>query len=120
MFAYAISLMSNNPGMLLFMNREAGTMILMKLVQDIDKGLEDTPRRSFFADVATRFGISRTHVRTTLQHAQEAGLARISHTDECIGAPNQRKLLCSNDFLPIRGASRCRQSVAQISLDLHL
>jgi hypothetical protein len=49
-----------------------------------------------------------------------AALVRISHTDECIGAPNRRKLLCSNDFLPIRGASRCRQSVAQISLDLHL
>ncbi len=25
------------------------------------------------------------------------GLARISHTTECIGAPNQRKLLCEND-----------------------
>jgi uncharacterized protein YbjT (DUF2867 family) len=25
-------------------------------------------------------------------------LARISHTTECIGAPNQRKLLCENDF----------------------
>ena len=29
-------------------------------------------------------------------------LARISHTNKCIGAPNQRKLLCSNDFLAIR------------------
>jgi hypothetical protein len=26
------------------------------------------------------------------------GLARISHTTQCIGAPNQRKLLCENDF----------------------
>jgi hypothetical protein len=25
-------------------------------------------------------------------------LARISHTTQCIGAPNQRKLLCENDF----------------------
>lgn len=87
MFAYAISLMSNNPGMLLFMNREAGTMILMKLVQDIDKGLEDTPRRSFFADVATRFGISRTHVRTTLQHAQEAGLVSVTEQSIVIMPP---------------------------------
>ena len=30
------------------------------------------------------------------------GLARISHANKCIGAPNQRKLLCSNDFLAIR------------------
>ena len=47
-------------------------------------------------------------------------LARISHTTECIGAANQRKSLCCNDFSLIRGAPRCRQSVAQICLDLHL
>jgi hypothetical protein len=82
MTGYAISLMASNPAMLLFMNREAGTMILMKLVQDIDKGLDATPRRSFFADVAESFGISRTHVRITLQHAQEAGLIRM--TDQSI------------------------------------
>jgi hypothetical protein len=78
MSAYAISLMSSNPAMLLFMNRDAGTMILMKLVQDMDKGLDATPRRSFFADVATRFGISRTHVRITLHDAQEAGLVQMT------------------------------------------
>src|SRR2546421_668658 len=46
-------------------------------------------------------------------------LARISHTTKCIGAPNQRKLLWHNDFRAIRGAPRCRQSVAQICSDLH-
>ena len=29
-------------------------------------------------------------------------LARISHTKKCIGAPNQRKLLCHNAFLKIQ------------------
>jgi hypothetical protein len=87
MFAYAISLMSNNPGMLLFMNREAGTMILMKLVQDIDKGLVDTPRRSFFADVAKSFGISRTHVRITLQDAQAEGLVSVTEQSIAIMPP---------------------------------
>ena len=53
-------------------------MILMKLVQDIDKGLVATPRRSFFADVAESFGISRTHVRITLQEAQEDGLVSVT------------------------------------------
>jgi hypothetical protein len=71
-------LMANNPAMLLFMGREAGTMILMKLIQDADKGLDATPRRSFFADVAASFGISRTHVRITLRHAEEVGLLRMS------------------------------------------
>ncbi len=31
-------------------------------------------------------------------------LARISHTNRRIGAPNQRKLLCCNDFTQLRGA----------------
>jgi ABC-type uncharacterized transport system permease subunit len=47
-----------------------------------------------------------------------AGLARISHTNRRIGAPNQRKVLCRNDFTQIRGAPRCRQSVARNHLIL--
>jgi Domain of unknown function (DUF4175) len=39
-------------------------------------------------------------------------LARISHTTECIGVANQRKPLCRYDSSSIRGAPRCRQSVA--------
>jgi hypothetical protein len=31
------------------------------------------------------------------------GLARISHTKKCIGAPNQRKFFCNKDFPKIRG-----------------
>jgi hypothetical protein len=45
-------------------------------------------------------------------------LARISHRVRRIGAPNQRKLFCENDFLMIRGEPRCRQSVSWICLDL--
>ena len=47
-------------------------------------------------------------------------LARISHTIRCIGAPNQRKVLCSNYLSLIHGAPRCRQSVPRIRLDLKL
>jgi hypothetical protein len=36
--------------------------------------------------------------------ALQGYLARISHTNRRIGAPNQRKLLCRNDFAQIRGA----------------
>ena len=32
----------------------------------------------------------------------EKRLARISHTKKCIGAPNQRKLFCDNDFRQIQ------------------
>jgi glutathione S-transferase len=45
-------------------------------------------------------------------------LTRISHRVRRIGAPNQRKLFCENDFLMIRGEPRCRQSVSWICLDL--
>src|SRR5207249_10019429 len=45
-------------------------------------------------------------------------LARISHTNRRIGAPNQRKLLCRTDISSIRGEPRCRQSVAQNALIL--
>src|SRR6202171_3935060 len=45
-------------------------------------------------------------------------LARISHRDKRIGAENQRKLFCENDFSMIRRRPRCRQSVAQNGLIL--
>jgi hypothetical protein len=45
-------------------------------------------------------------------------LARISHKDKRIGAENQRKLFCENDFSMIRRRPRCRQSVAQNGLIL--
>ena len=48
----------------------------------------------------------------------DADLTRISHRIKRIGAPNQRKLFCENDFLMIRGEPRCRQSVSRICLDL--
>ena len=52
--------------------------------------------------------------------AETEPLARISHTTECIGVANQRKPLCRNNSSSTRGAPRCRQSVARISLDLNL
>ena len=45
-------------------------------------------------------------------------LARISHTIKRIGTANQRKFFCEKDFPVIRGAPRCRQSVAQNYLSL--
>ena len=45
-------------------------------------------------------------------------LARISHAIERIGASNQRKLLCRNDFCNDSRKPRCRRSVAQNSLIL--
>jgi hypothetical protein len=41
--------------------------------------------------------------RDCLREAVVAGLARISHTKKCIGAPNQRKFFYEKDFPKIRG-----------------
>src|ERR1700747_2751371 len=60
-------------------------------------------------------GRAIAHWRARLVH----WLARISHSKMRIGAPNQRKLLCENDFQTIRRAPRCQQSVARIYSDLH-
>ncbi len=78
LFSYAARLMAANPGVMLFMGREAGMMILIKLVQRAGEATGGAPRRFSFADVADRFGISRTHVRTTLQDAEAEGLVRMS------------------------------------------
>src|ERR1700675_4219362 len=59
-------------------------------------------------------GAYKSHESAAAEIARHtASLARISHTNRRIGSPNQRKLLCSNDFTQIRGAPRCRQSVAR-------
>jgi hypothetical protein len=62
------------------------------------------------------------HPRTRRRDQATGGpcreLTRISHTNRRIGSPNQRKLLCRNDFAQIRGASRCRRSVARNHLIL--
>jgi hypothetical protein len=57
-------------------------------------------------------------LRLTEPPEQEGRLTRISHTVRRIGAPNQRKFFCEKDFAMIRGAPRCRQSVAQNDLIL--
>src|SRR6266436_2067316 len=73
--------------------------------------------------IAQRFSgvlgmLSSLEVKSSTQPDGGEGLARISHGFKRIGAPNQRKLFCENDFLVIRGEPRCRQSVPRICLDL--
>jgi hypothetical protein len=63
------------------------------------------------ADLALRDG------RVDVSKMEEL-LARISHRNKRIEAPNQRKLFCENHFSMIRGEPRCRQSVAQNGLIL--
>lgn len=74
---YAAQLMAANPSVMFFMERDAGTMILLKL---ISLGKVEGTARVSFSDLADRFGVSRTHVRKTVQEAEKRSLLRYSET----------------------------------------
>jgi hypothetical protein len=64
-------IMASNAPIMRFMNRDAGVLVLIKLVQmsaavDAAEGLS-------YADIGARFGVSRTHVRTLLEDAAQHG-----------------------------------------------
>src|SRR6516165_3982152 len=59
---------------------------------------------------AHRSGPSLAQAGTADGGSRVRDLARISHSNKRIGAPNQRKFFCEKDFPMIRGAPRCRQS----------
>jgi hypothetical protein len=71
-----MEIMAGNPAMLLFLSRDAGAMILVKLVQ-MASTARDAEGLSY-ADIGGRFGVSRTHVRTLLQDAERNGDVSLS------------------------------------------
>jgi len=73
---HGMDIMAGNPAMLLFLSRDAGTMILVKLVQ-MASTTRDAEGLSY-ADIGARFGVSRTHVRTLLQDAERNGDVSLS------------------------------------------
>jgi DNA-binding MarR family transcriptional regulator len=77
LFPFAAQLLARNPTMVQFMVREAGMMIVIKLLQlggpDVGAALEIS-----YADVGARFGVSRTQVRNLLEEAEQGGLVRLS------------------------------------------
>jgi hypothetical protein len=87
MVGYAAKLISDNGPMAFFMSREAGTMILMKLMDLAEAEPDATVRHVSFSDIGRRFGISRTHVRKTLQEAERAVLVQISGTSIALMPP---------------------------------
>ena len=75
-FWYSVQLMSHNPHAMFFMVREAGTLVLMKLVEASAADSNGLARNVSLTDFAQRFGISRTHVRAILKDAEGEGLLR--------------------------------------------
>ena len=77
LFPFAAQLMARNPTMLLFMTREAGMMILIKLLR-LAGSSADTTREISYSDIGARFGVSRTQVRKLLQEAETNGLIHLA------------------------------------------
>jgi hypothetical protein len=73
--AYAAQLMASNPSVMFFMQRDAGAMILMKLIS-LANG--EGEARVSLTDLSDRFGISRTHVRKTILEAEKQALLQYS------------------------------------------
>ena len=73
--ALGAQILAGNPDMMLFLNRDAGVMILIKLVHLAAAAGADGLS---YADIGDLFGVSRTHVRTILQDAERAGLVGLS------------------------------------------
>jgi DNA-binding MarR family transcriptional regulator len=76
LFAQAGQLMARHPLIFHFMRREAGIMILIKLIELAGAG--DTTRDASYSDIGARFGVSRTHVRKLLQEAEKDGLVQVT------------------------------------------
>ena len=76
LFPMAVSLMQRNPVIMHFQRREAGVMLLIKLMQLAGPSL-DTSREISYSDIGERFGVSRTQVRKLMQEAEAQGLVHV-------------------------------------------
>jgi hypothetical protein len=76
--AHGSQIMAGNPDIMLFMNRDAGMTILTKLLQMFDAAGGNAVEKLSYTDIGARFGVSRTHVRTLLHDAEQAGLVSLS------------------------------------------
>lgn len=79
MLGYSARLMAENTVMILFMAREAGTAILIKLFELADGQPDGTEQEVSFAGLGDAFGVSRTHVRLLLSDAARLGYIGLSN-----------------------------------------
>jgi hypothetical protein len=72
--AKGAEIMAGNPAVMRFMGRDAGMLVLIKLVQ-----MSATGRKGLsYIDLGTLFGVSRTHVRALLEDAAQHGDVSLS------------------------------------------
>jgi hypothetical protein len=73
--AEGAQILASNPAVMRFMNRDAGVLVLIKLIQMTAAG---NATGLSYADIGARFGVSRTHVRTLLEEAAQHGDVSLS------------------------------------------
>jgi DNA-binding MarR family transcriptional regulator len=73
--AEGAKLMASNPAVMRFMNRDAGVLVLIKLIQMATAG---SANGLSYSNIGARFGVSRTHVRTLLEDAAQHGDVSLS------------------------------------------
>jgi len=77
-FSLAAQIIAGNEAMALFHTRNAGTLILMELIQKMGSNPDGMVAGVTYTDIGLRFDVSRTHVRTLLQEAEQLGLVHLS------------------------------------------
>jgi DNA-binding MarR family transcriptional regulator len=73
--AKGAKILADNPAVMRFMNRDAGVLVLIKLIQ---MSTEVGAQGLSYSDIGARFGVSRTHVRTLLEEAAQHGDVSLS------------------------------------------
>ena len=70
LFALGAKILAGNPIMRLFHGRDAGVMILIKMIAMAKAQGGAAPLKISYSDLGGRFGVSRTHVRKLLEAAE--------------------------------------------------
>jgi DNA-binding MarR family transcriptional regulator len=78
LFALGAKILASNPVMMLFQGRDAGVMILIKMIEMAGPQRGSEPLQVSYADLGGRFGVSRTHVRKLLAEAEKLDLVRLT------------------------------------------
>ncbi len=78
LFALGAQILAGNPIMMLFQGRDAGIMILIKMIQMGGGQGGAEPLKFSYSDLSDRFGVSRTHVRKLLTEAEQMKLVRLT------------------------------------------
>lgn len=86
MFPIAAQVMARNAAMMHFMSREAGIMVIIKLLHLVGPNGGAAPGIDY-SDIGMRFGVSRTQVRFLLESAEAKGFVHLVRSHSLTAQP---------------------------------